>query len=107
VIRGVADVAGFGFPDGLADGVATSLGFPHGTAYGVTNLLLACLVYVAGAIDNPIFAHSVIDRFAARHLLLLPFNTAHRLHDGMTMLLVATRSATTVTCDPAVPRPCY
>jgi hypothetical protein len=107
VIRGVADVAGFGFPNRAAYGVAAGLGFPDRTANGVANLLLTCLVDVAGAVHNPIFAHAVVDCFAALHLFFVPFNAPHGLHNRVAMLLVATRRAATVTCDPAIPRPCY
>ncbi len=105
MIRGVADVAGLCFPNRLAHGVATGLGFPNGLANGVTNFLLTLFVNIAGAIDHPIFAHSIVNCLAASHLLLVPFNTPHRFHHGMAMLLVATWGATIVTCDSAIPRP--
>jgi hypothetical protein len=107
VIRGVADVARLGFPNRLADGVAAGLGFPDRAANGVADLFLSLFAYVAGAVNHPIFAHTVVNCFAALNLFFVPFNTPHRLHDGMATLLIATRRAAVVTCDPAIPRPCH
>jgi len=107
VVHRVANVACLGFPDRLADRVSACLGFPDRLANRVANLLLALLTDITSHVDNSVFANAVVNSAAALDALTLPFYTPYRLHHGVALLLVATRSTAVVPCGSAISGPCY